>query len=201
MCKSKRKTHPLFLSAPLVSLSPAPFPLFSCFLFSFGKAQVTAGKKPQRIKKSNSKMSHLKYHLMNRLVCELTMGRAHVLQRIGGSAGAALPHLMYVGWTSAHLPETFPTSHLPALPSFTVWHVASLSAQQHCGRGLHVHLHLPSLRSSRSPSPSGCGRPLARPARVSCPASLSADLLLALSHFYYRSPCFSFCKCNATHTC
>lgn len=163
MYKSKRETLTRsFSPPPLVSLSPAPFPLFSCFLFSFGKSQVTAGKKPQRIKKSNSKMSHLKYHLMNRLVCVLTIGRARVLQRIGGSAGAALSCLMYTAWISAHLPETFPTSHLPALPSFTVWHIASLSAQQHCGRRLHVHLHLPSLRSSRSPSPSGCGRPLAR---------------------------------------
>lgn len=184
MYKSKRETLTRSFSLPpLVSLSPAPFPRFSCFLFSFGKSQVTAGKKPQRIKKSNSKMSHLKYHLMNRLVCVLTIGRARVLQRIGGSAGAALSCLMYTAWISAHLPETFPTSHLPALPSFTVWHVASLSAQQHCGRRLHVHLHLPSLRSSRSPSLSGCGRPLAgthtAQRAIGCPASLSADLLLA----------------------
>lgn len=120
MYKLKRKTLTrslsLSLSTLLVSLSLAPFPLFSCFLFSFGKSQVTAGKKPQRIKKSNSKTSHLKYHLMKNVVCVLTMGLACVLQRIGGSWGGGAvrgPDLSSLAWS-----ETFPTKPSPCPPQF-----------------------------------------------------------------------------------
>lgn len=181
MCKLERKTLTLSFSLPPLSLFL--WPLFPSSLVScFEKSQVKAGKKPQRIKKkSNSKMSHLKYHLMNRLVCVLTMGRARVLQRVGGSAGAALPCLLSTstGWTSAHLPVTFPTGLLPAPPPVS-----------QCGTLLLYVLNVTVVAASMSAYTSFppflkvsesirmCS-PTRRQHAISCPASLSADLLLA----------------------
>lgn len=175
MCKTKTKK--IFIPCPLPLLS-------SCFLFSFRKSQVMAGKEAQRIKKSNSKASHFKYHLINRWWACLGRGGhacsgtcVEVRRQLCG-VGSLPPTLHGLELRSLAWRRPLSTNHGAALPSFTVW----LTVYLHNGMVAATSISTPTFFSSIPQGPQARPNILSHSHAYSSvvppPPPLSADLLL-----------------------
>lgn len=182
MCKTKTKK--IFIPCPLPLLS-------SCFLFSFRKSQVMAGKEAQRIKKSSSKASHFKYHLINEWWACLGWGGyacsgTYVEVRRQLCGVCSLPptlHGLELGSLAWWRPLS--TNHGAALPSFTVW----LTVYLHNGMVAATSISTPTFFSS---IPQG---PQARPNILSHSHAYSSIippprlLIYSLDHI---PPCYTY---------